>query len=65
MTTIYTIDNQGIYAGAVEVTDPLASVPMGSASSVVGVSLVSLYIETNYCSSRCLECTPVRSNFRK
>lgn len=29
MTTIYTIDSQGIYTSAVEVTDPLASVPMG------------------------------------
>lgn len=29
MLTIYTIDTQGIYSGAIEVTDPLAPLPMG------------------------------------
>ena len=29
MLTIYTIDTQGIYSGAIEVTDQLASLPMG------------------------------------
>ena len=29
MTTIYTIDTQGIYSGAIEITDPLAPLPMG------------------------------------